>query len=205
MATKKQTAAAKADHNFEMLTNVMQPSFEALREAGHKQLLASVKGIFAKLDAAGWDYEKAYPLNPSKYDAGTNAQRAAKVAAMEWLQYDRKAIDAQYNAGSRHHSQHVYFMQPIEGWEAKVAQQAIDSANYWIQSFVIKMTKKLADTSNGLLAGSMEFTGTANPWDRSHLYVRYTNLTQQRWNTQCIINCSVHGKLFNQWPTRLAK
>ena len=39
-------------------------------------------------------------------------------------------------------------------------------------------------------------------WDGSILTVTKADGSVERWSTQMIVNCSVLGKLFNQWPTR---
>jgi adenosyl cobinamide kinase/adenosyl cobinamide phosphate guanylyltransferase len=41
-----------------------------------------------------------------------------------------------------------------------------------------------------------------NIWDYAYLTVTCADGEVQSWRTNCILNCSVYGKLFNQWPTR---
>ena len=202
MATKVETKRAQADHNFELLTNTMQPSFNALYKLAHTRLTIAVKHIYAKLAEHNMDLHKAYPVETiGRYGCENKAQKDARTAAREWVVYDHARISAQYNG----QQPYACFMQPIERWEAKVGTMARLSATYWIESFVIKMTKKLNDSNGGKREGSMEFTCTNNPWNHRQILIMYTVASKQLWNTQCIINCSVLGKLFNQWPTRLAK
>jgi hypothetical protein len=63
--------------------------------------------------------------------------------------------------------------------------------------FVMKLCKKIGDCDSAALEGS-------HVWGHSILTVAKGDKIE-RWKTQQIVNCSVHGLLFNQWPTRKVK
>jgi len=65
-------------------------------------------------------------------------------------------------------------------------------------AFVIKLVKKIGDCAAAKLQGS-------HVWGYSILTVEKFDLTVERWKTQQIVNRSVNGLLFNQWPSRKVK
>lgn len=75
------------------------------------------------------------------------------------------------------------------------ARQAASDAH---DAFVAKLTAKIgAPVLSASLKGS-------HVWDFSDLTVEIEG-GRQVWRTQMIVNCSVLGKLFNQWPSRQVK
>lgn len=82
----------------------------------------------------------------------------------------------------------------IDAFVEKVRKQASDNHD----AFVAKLTSKIgAPVLSASLFGD-------HVWDFSNLTVE-TAEGRQIWRTQMIVNCSVLGKLFNQWPSRQVK
>jgi len=67
------------------------------------------------------------------------------------------------------------------------------------EEYIYKLTKKI---NYEIVA--VELVGNYL-WSTSFLTVTLVDGTKQIWKTQMIINFSVYGKMFNQWPTRLVK
>lgn len=65
--------------------------------------------------------------------------------------------------------------------------------------FVAKMVLKLGDKE----IASVKCDGRI--WDHCIVTIKCTNGETVMMRTQIIVNCSKHGKLFNQWPTRISK
>ncbi len=95
-----------------------------------------------------------------------------------------------------------------EGAEAKVRAEARSDANACFDSFLYKMAGKI----HAVVADNEKIWGatlTGELWDGCTLKVtrslrtgtKFDPLTDLVFNTKCIINQSVYGKLFNQWPT----
>lgn len=87
-------------------------------------------------------------------------------------------------------------------WSDEAAQRyiarTVAEAEASFDSFVLKLDGKVgAHKAAELIAGAT--------WDYSILRVTLADGTAQNWKTQCIVNCSALGTLFNQWPTRLIK
>lgn len=90
---------------------------------------------------------------------------------------------------------------PVVRNDAKVAEmvqnaRAIAEASY--EAYVAKMIAKIGDVTEASMRT------TSHVWGYSVLEVTTAAGERQMWTTQQIVNCSVHGKLFNQWPSRLA-
>lgn len=85
----------------------------------------------------------------------------------------------------------------LERIEEKVAMERV-MAGISFDRFVNKLNLKINDTTiTATLSGS--------PWTGSTLVVETKNKGMQVWYTKVIVNCSKLGKVFNQFPTRLAK
>ena len=82
--------------------------------------------------------------------------------------------------------------------EAAYIARAIEAAVCSYDQWVSKLSAKVGEASKAELAIS------SSVWGNSILTVTKQD-GSVRWKTQMIINCSVHGKVFNQWPTRLIK
>ena len=80
--------------------------------------------------------------------------------------------------------------------ELFLKQVALDAAADF-DAYVGKLTKKVGDVVSAKVEGAL--------WQGSRLTVTKADGSIERWNTQQIINVSVLGKLFNQWPTRKQK
>jgi hypothetical protein len=61
-------------------------------------------------------------------------------------------------------------------------------------AYVAKLEGKVGECAAAEVRGYL--------WDGSVLTVTKSDGSVARWKTQMIVNCSVLGKLFNQWPTR---
>ena len=72
------------------------------------------------------------------------------------------------------------------------------AAHAEVDSFVVKLAHKI-----GKPVTSVKILGSL--WEQSFLTVVTEDGETQKWTTRCILNCSVLGKLFSQWPTRRAR
>lgn len=134
-----------------------------------------------KLEAAGFDLDKAAP------EAGRGASMAQRRAIAATRAYYFGFLTLKGNGYA---------------WSEVCAQRFIDNTvaatEASFDSFVLKLDGKVgAHTAAELIAGAT--------WDYSILRVTMADGTVQKWKTQSIVNCSVLGTLFNQWPTRLIK
>lgn len=82
-----------------------------------------------------------------------------------------------------------------EGIE-RLCNEAGDEAAASFDAYVAKLTSKVGQCDQAGVEGAL--------WQRSRLSVRKGPVVEQ-WITQQIVNFSVYGKAFNQWPTRKCK
>ena len=78
----------------------------------------------------------------------------------------------------------------------RAANDAYEATAASFDAYVAKLISKVGDCDEAIVDGSL--------WNHSILTVA-KGAAIERWKTQQIINVSVLGNLFNQWPTRLVK
>lgn len=81
--------------------------------------------------------------------------------------------------------------------EAKLRLAAKQEADALVDSYLHKLAGKIGKEISSA-------TTNGNIWDYATLVVTCCDGEVQTWRTNCILNQSVYGKLFNQWPTRRA-
>ncbi len=86
----------------------------------------------------------------------------------------------------------------IEGASDRLVDAATESANGLVDAYLIKLLGKI-----GKPVAQAETNG--NIWDYAILTVVCADGEEQVWRTNCILNRSCLGTLFNQWPTRRTK
>jgi hypothetical protein len=84
----------------------------------------------------------------------------------------------------------------------RIAKAAKEQATDEFLSFAAKMTGKIDTAANGVAVAKIDATSSGRIWEQSTTSVTLTNGTTQVWHTQSIVNTSVLGNMFNQWPTR---
>jgi hypothetical protein len=137
----------------------------------------------AKWTAAGFDLDVVAPPAPR---GASKAQRAmAAAATAHYLQFVTRAPDSDAFVWSETCAQR-YIASTVSATEAD------------FDAFVLKLDGKV-----GAHAAAVLVSGAT--WTYSILRVTLADGTVQDWKTQRITNCSVLGKLFNQWPTRIVK
>lgn len=82
-----------------------------------------------------------------------------------------------------------------EGIE-RLVEEAGEEAAASFDAYVAKLTEKVGQCDEAAVSGRL--------WQESLLIVRKGG-NFERWKTQQILNFSVYGKAFNQWPTRKVK
>ena len=85
-----------------------------------------------------------------------------------------------------------------ESGRQRFIKDAIDGAEADYMKYVHKMVEKVGP-------GIADANVTGHPWTNSVLTVSMTDGTKQVWNTKMIVNYSVYGKAFNQFPSRQKK
>jgi len=165
----------------------------------------------AELAQAGWDLDVVAPRMPSygPLFKGKIAYKAAKARHDLFVhlfardvEASKAVYDANFKAWQADNS-----VKRIFGGEGAVSILKLDAARR--DRFLADIREQAAQSFDAYVAKlegkvgehvAAEYTG--NLWSMSTIVVTKAGGDVERWNTQQILNVSVLGKLFNQWPTR---
>lgn len=164
---------------------IKQASIDAAVEATG-EVIAKIK---AKLEAANWDLNVAFP-RPSIHTS--RATYMAQKAAHDYAHSLVRGIKA-----SRRPSE-PFLVEWNEEGVARALNEAAKDAAFQYEAYVAKLVKKVGDCTDAKMAFNN------GVWFDSDLIVIKGD-TKEVWNTKCIVNRSCLGKVFNQFPTRLRK
>lgn len=147
----------------------------------------------AELQANEWDIEKAAPY-PMNIGHGF-AYHLARAKYDDFHAITTSDPVKGYQALGR---SSPYFVVMDDKKKQTFIDKREEQACREYDAFVAKLIKKIGPTKSATLEGN-------HVWSFSILYVVLENGEHQRWNTKQIVNRSVYGKLFNQWPSRKMK
>lgn len=154
-----------------------------------EMMLARLVADRAGLAAVGFDAQIYAP-----YPNGGLSREAYRSAERKYYR-----VRASFNCvkGCRSHREPEIVVEKPEA-EPKLRTAARAEADALVDGYLHKLAGKI-----GKEVVSASTNG--NIWDSARLSVECADGEKQVWDTQCILNCSVLGKLFNQWPTRRVK
>lgn len=127
------------------------------------------------------------------YPKGTMGRQA--YAQAQGFYHLARAIMQVKRESSRHGSPEHAVATNEAGIE-RLVNEAAEATAAAFDAYVAKLETKVGTCDSAEVVGML--------WQGSTLTVR-KGATVERWKTQQIVNVSVLGKVFNQWPTRLIK
>jgi hypothetical protein len=145
-----------------------------------------IAGWVVKLEEAGYDRNAAAPFPRTTVDWASYQIAKAKYHQLRAI---TKSLTLSQRPGSPDPC--VLSEELCERFVETFREQA--ASNF--DAYVAKLNKKIGVVTEASLRGT-------SVWSLSFLDVTKEDGTKETWKTQTIINCSVYGKLFNQWPTR---
>ena len=189
----------KSDNLVQLVTAALSGVEEQIASHVAAQLNARIKRVGEKLQENGRDATKAFPYPKS------TMSREAYIRCLNDYEFCRrfyKSIPGQRNFGINDPDLKVL----REDADQRVTSDAAAYAKDATRAFIAKLAGKMAKHLEGHpeLGEVTACTHTGNMWDGSTV-IFTTKGGDVRWHTQTIINVSVLGKLFNQFPTRLVK
>lgn len=170
------------------IANAVAPLKQQAMDRAELAVTERIEAALAQLAAVGNDLNKVAPQPHGMMGRATYKQAQALRAFLE-------AITVSTQASRRHGEPNLRVVAP--GGIARLVSITREEAAGSYEAFVAKLEQKVGDHRAAALDGS-------SVWGHSVLHVT-TPAGAQRWVTKQILNVSVLGKLFNQWPTRLAK
>lgn len=167
-------------------THAYREAYVARAEELYMERLVSMR---SKLAAAGMDLDIVAPYPRS--DVGRRDYRTAIAIRNAYSHYF--VADTKGRGYRMPKDPYIVIEKPDA--EAKCRAEARQDANACFDSYLFKLAGKIAKPIK-------QATYRGHLWDGSELSVVCEDDETQVWKTRCIINVSVYGKLFNQWPTR---
>lgn len=166
----------------------VQPLKQATVDRSVAMMQRHIESVRTALEGAGWDLNlvAAYP-----HSRMSRPEYMQKKARYEFFNRLTRWAESSHRPGT------PLFVVWSDEAAARLLVEAAEMAAASYEAFVAKLEAKVGEHSEAKLI----VNGT---WAYSVLEV-ITPVGVQRWKTQQIVNVSVLGKLFNQWPTRLMK
>lgn len=170
------------------IAQAVAPLKQQAQDRAELAMTQRIEEAYKTLEAAAWDLDKVAPIPNSGCGRAAYKQAQALREFYSSVTTYTKPTRMMHEPNTR---------QAAPAAVARMIQRARDEAAGSFEAFVAKLETKVGEHSAATLHGS-------SVWGYSVLDV-VTPAGPQRWVTQQIINVSVLGKLFNQWPTRLKK
>jgi len=165
-----------------------QLAIERAEEAAHKM----IERATAELEAAGNDLKVVAPYPSSNLSTAEYRKQLAKYQFFVSITTSRDPIAASMTR----YSTNLIDISPelVE----RFIQRSRENASFEYEAFVTKLVAKVGEVKTAKLEGD-------SVWQYSYLTVTKQDGSKECWKTQMILNQSIYGKLFNQFPTRKMK
>lgn len=175
------------------VTAAVLPLKGAAQDRAEQETRSLVERYAAKLAEHGDDIRAAFPY-PNSGKVGREEYRKMKARHDTAHRITKDKPGTRYIGSMRDPHYRVIDDEQVE----KFVQTARDFAAQQYDAFVMKLVGKIGDVTKASLSGS-------HVWGYSVLTVAKADGSVEKWQTQQIVNQSVLGTLFNQWPTRKLK
>lgn len=185
------------------VTAALAPTEAHLKAAYYAANVKNYRAVIAALIAAGWDMQKAFPHpHGSMSRAQYKHADAARKNAERFTQWDHAKRTLESN---RMNGPEPVKLKRTEAEQvAKLDAEAARDAKLALQSYCWKLAGKIqSELADGDTVAGATYAGTSNVWGWSFVNVTTAAGGSQSWKTKMIVNFSVYGKAFNQWPTTL--
>jgi len=196
-----QAKQAKTESPIYTITATALVGVEAsIKERVVSQLNARLATMTKALGAVGMDAKAVYD-----YPSSTKTpSRTAYIRAVADYNFCRSHFTALPNQRNWRNEPMIVALR--EDSAATIDKEAAEYAKAATVAFIHKLTGKMEKhlEAHPEFGKAFRCEHLGNMWDGSTV-IYHTQAGMVRWATQTIINVSVLGKLFNQFPTRLIK
>lgn len=177
----------------------VKPLCDMALERTRENCKNNIEGVKAKIKEHNGDISKfaAYPAR--------NLPHHDRVSALSYRNFVHtliESIEGSYKSKMEdgcHSGDYTYKISKAKC--DKYIKQSEDATFDFYVSFVQKLNRKVGECTKAQLIDH----GGGNVWGLSVLQITKPDGTKENWKTQIILNCSVLGNVFNQWPTRKVK
>lgn len=176
------------------IAEAVAPLREAAETAAVEKMTEHLEIAKRALEANGWDLEKVAPY-PSSLNYSSRKDYMIKKARHDSFYYLTNEVTPRHRRAPG--------VGDIRTWNeeraANIIERAKKDAAFAYEAYVAKLVGKVGECVDA------EMVYSSGVWSNSNLKVTKVDGKVEIWNTKTIINVSVLGKMFNQWPTRLMK
>jgi hypothetical protein len=185
----------------QIIKTAIEPMRSAASELATQQSIEQIERLTSALEANDWNITEIVNKRFRNASFGKRKEVAAPFKMITAID-DARMEDVPYTIRSRVQYMNVRpdFRVRDDHMEMAFIRQAQKDAESSFDAYAAKMVSKVGDD---VVDAKLECKG--NAWVRSTLVVTRKDGSIERWNTTMIVNFSVHGKAFNQFPTRKAK
>ena len=206
---KQKMKAAAFDLRFQRIEGLyaitaeaLEPYRQGIEARIREQLVGQVERMTAALAAKDWNLNEAFPhpngnLRRNEYRAACEARQFAQ----KWSNLDgerNKGIG--YQGGKAPHYLAAFGEPELNHRLDRSAKRTADDI---VKAYIWKLTTKQEERNKTSQPISASYVGSL--WTGSTLTYAHADGKTDAWNTHIILNVSCLGKVFNQYPTRLAK
>lgn len=170
----------------------VEPLLKDAVQAAEQDAKAYVERMLPLLEAVGGDINKLAP-----YPKGNVSQEEYKKA-MSKRTFFTIVTKPKEGEPCSYHPNAPQYREPCAEGVAHFIDQDKKAAAFNYEDFQFKLVKKVGDCLTAALDGN-------HVWDFSILTVKKEGGVVEKWKTQSIVNRSVYGKFFNQYPSRVVK
>jgi hypothetical protein len=169
----------------------VMPLIEDVKKNAEQIARKNIEYIIAEFEAGGWDAKKVVPY-PRAFSTSRSEYKIAIRKRSEFLSI------------CTHVESSISMDRPeIVRKDDKKIEQFIDSArNSAAMAYEAYVNKLIAKVGSDVVEAAL---GGNHVWSFSVMTVKKSDGSTERWETKCIVNRSIYGLLFNQWPTRKLK
>lgn len=193
-------------NTLKLITAALAPSEEILFKAWLDLLMSRYNKLVQELAEDDFNATKRYG-----YPSSGSMNRYDYLAQQERYNFCRQHTTTDTSrpvvmpAGTKVRDMPNYVAFNHAESKAKLTREAKENAKAAIEAFCLKMEFKVDQARiAGDTVTDVSYNGGLDPWNFSYITVN-TLLSKQVWKTKMILNTSVLGKVFNQWPTTFCK
>lgn len=175
-----------------LITEAIKPMKESAITLAENRMKAVIDKTLEGLQATNWDRKLYAPLSKSFNISKTQYRQEREK--YYFVQRITKSLKPCLSPNEPD------FCEISQEGIAKLMKDAKEEAGFTFEKFTCKLSQKIGENVVSVKAYAKE-----ELWTESLITVTDETGTVSTWKTKQIVNCSVYGKLFFQWPTRVVK
>lgn len=175
----------------EPVGRALHPQKLAAVADARKQAEKVIERVRSELEAAGWNIEAAAPY-PRSYNMGRTEYQTKQARHTLFSSLTERQDPQSYTREAEK------MVKMSDKGIARFIDRSEQDAAFQYDMFICKMVGKVGEVKDATIEGD-------HVWAHSFLTVTLEDGTVQRWKTQQIVNYSVYGTPYLQWPSRIVK